>query len=309
MSKTIGPAFLLLVAWLGAGCGNSKTAARSPGKGGQPGSSTDVSVDSGGAGAKMDVEGGAGGVPAADRDGGGGSITTSEVGGRGGSPAGGAGGTGGTTCPIGCVDAVCPYGLLSGSDACGCPICAPPDGGHSNDSAADAGQADRASCPPVICPQIACASPSVPNPDPCGCPTCPPVDAAGETGKIPCVDLTECACSAASGCVLIAEECYCQYPQCGAGSCACSGGKLIGCAPVGLGTCSAAQARVAGLCPELAGNDFDKLCTSANSGCVTKCLNQVGSCGDIYCSIFRTCSRATDLYATCMSECMSALAK
>jgi Tfp pilus assembly protein PilX len=106
------------------------------------------------------------------------------------------------------------------------------------------------------------------------------------------------------------EACYCPFPQCGSGACICGGGKFIGCAPVALATCAAATARVAALCPELVGTRFDNFCTSTsdNSGCVTKCLNQVTACGDLVCSSALACDRATDLYTMCMGACKSALA-
>jgi hypothetical protein len=41
--------------------------------------------------------------------------------------------------------------------------------------------------------------------------------------------------------------------------------------------------------------------------CITKCLNEVGSCGDIYCSFCDACDCASDPYYTCLGKCQTAL--
>ena len=90
--------------------------------------------------------------------------------------------------------------------------------------------------------------------------------------------------------------------------CKCSGGKFIGCAPAGLGTCADAKARVAGLCPSLHGPTFDGLCAQSDVGCVTKCLDEVVGCGDVYCTFCEACDCATDAFMTCQGKCQDALA-
>jgi hypothetical protein len=78
---------------------------------------------------------------------------------------------------------------------------------------------------------------------------------------------------------------------------------------VQLGTCAAAKARVAGLCPDISGATFDDLCQQSDAGCITKCLNDVTSCGDVRCSFCEICDCAGDAFATCRSKCRSALAQ
>jgi hypothetical protein len=262
------------------------------------------------------------------------------VGGRGGS---GAGGT--TICPpMGVCPAIgCPYGEIPNPDPCGCPICAGPDAGIVKDApvegpcvalpcayplcdpgqivvtpacgcpyceSVDGGQPDAIVCPPIACPAIACLAGMVPNPDdPCGCPVCAKTDAAVDTkpdgAKLTCVDLDACSCMNANGCSLIAEACFCPFPQCGAGACVCGGGNFIGCAPVELSTCDKAKARVAALCPTLKGATFDNLCSQKSSECITKCLNDVTACSDVFCTFCETCDCATDNFLGCVGKCTS----
>ena len=126
--------------------------------------------------------------------------------------------------------------------------------------------------------------------------------------KPACVGLDECTCQATSGCSVISDSCYCPYPQCGAnGACICGGGQFVGCAPASLTTCTDAKARVAGLCPQLQGPTWDGLCSVSDSVCVTKCLNELGSCSDISCTLCETCDCASDPYMRCVSNCKNAL--
>jgi hypothetical protein len=240
-----------------------------------------------------------------------------------------------------CPAIACLAGTVPNPDPCGCPICAPADGGSVKDATTDVclalpcalpvcaagyqlvthpcacptcepidgGQPDVVGCPPVACPAIACAGGMVPNPDPCGCPLCAPLDAAPDTAKLACVDLAECTCQATSGCSPIAEACYC--PQCGSDPdvCKCSGGRFLGCAPASLATCTAAKARVAALCPQFSGTIWDNLCAQSDSACATKCLNEVNACGDMSCSLCAACDCAGDRYMTCLGKCPSALAR
>jgi hypothetical protein len=265
----------------------------------------------------------------------------------GGSGAGGMSGAGGTIClPIACPTIGCLYGYLPNPDPCGCPLCAPPDAGVAKDAAPDAadaeclhapcplvqcglgyeisvppcgcptcapvdgGQPDAVACPPIDCLAIACPGGTVPNPDPCGCPLCAPTDAAVEAAKLACVGLDECACLGASECRRITEACYNPSPQCNqpiAGI--CGGGTFIGCAPPNLATCADAKARVAGLCPQHAGPALDALCQQPDGGCIIKCLNEVGSCGDISCTLCVDCVCASDRFMTCLGECKAKLAR
>ncbi len=279
---------------------------------------------------------------AAGANAGGGSVSLGGRGGSnaGGSASGGSSGTGGTTCPlIACPAIACLYGEVPNPDPCGCPICAPRDAGVPGDAApdaclalpcvypvcpdgyqvttppcgcptcvpVDAGQPDSIMCQTIVCPAMKCAYGSVPSADPCGCPTCaPPPDAGAETGRPACVGLDECTCSATAGCSLIAEPCYCPFPQCGSGACFCGGGRYIGCAPVDLASCDSAKARVSALCPQLGGPTFDNLCAGTDSNCITKCLNDVTSCGDVSCSFCEGCDCATDPFLTCMGKCTTA---
>lgn len=273
----------------------------------------------------------------------GGSVT----GGQGGSAAGGASGTGGIICPpVVCLSIGCPNGELPNPDPCGCPICAPaPDAGLQPDAGkdagpdvclplpcpmplckpgeqivtptcgcstcvpVDAGAPDAKICPPVMCPAIACVYGTVPSPDPCGCPICAGPDAGADGAKPACVGLDECTCFATSSCGVIAEACWCPFPQCAAdGACGCGGGHFVGCAPAGLTTCAAARSRVGSLCPNLKGATWDNLCQQSDP-CITKCLNEVSTCGDISCSMCEACDCAGDAFLRCRTECKAALTK
>ena len=197
-------------------------------------------------------------------------------------------------CPL----PLCGPGTAIVTPPCGCPSCVP----------VDAGASDTVVCPPVACPAIACANGTAANPAPCGCPICAPGDAAGETQQVACVGLDECACFTASGCSVIANACYCPFPQCSPnGACVCGGGQFIGCAPTNLTTCTAAKARVAALCPQLHGATFDNLCTQSETACVAKCLNDVGACGEVGCAFCEACDCAGDAFSTCVGKCRSAL--
>jgi len=318
MKNTNGALAFLLAGSLGLACGGTGLAPEGQGGsgslGGAVGSGGAGGAAAGGAGGALGTGGhsslggsatggglgsggkvGSGGV-AGSKNGG------SMAGGRGGANAGGAvtGGTGGILCPpVACPAIGCPYGELPNPDPCGCPICAPRP---------DAGVLDAIACPPIACPAIGCPYGELPNPDPCGCPICAPrPDAGVDGGKMACVDLDECRCRAANGCAFLAESCYCPYPQCGAGACVCGGGKFIGCVPVNLSTCDAAKARVAELCPSLHGPTFDKLCEQSSATCITKCLGDVTSCDDVFCTFCEDCKCTADPFSTCVASCSAAL--
>jgi hypothetical protein len=343
--KEIKGAFAFLLAGsLGLACSGSGLT--SQGQGGQGGSdAVGGTLGSGGSGGAAGSNAGGGSVSFGGRGGsnaGGGSVSFGGRGGSnaGGSASGGSSGTGGTTCPpIACPAIACLYGEVPNPDPCGCPICAPRDAGVPGDAApdaclalpcvypvcsvghqvmtppcgcptcvpVDAGQPDLNVCPPIVCPAMKCAYGIVPSTDPCGCPTCAPSQDAGtETGRPACVGLDECTCASTSGCSVIAEPCYCQFPQCGSGACFCGGGRYIGCAPVDLASCDSAKARVSALCPQLSGPTFDNLCAGTDTNCITKCLNDVTSCGDVSCSFCEGCDCATDPYLTCVGKCTTA---
>jgi hypothetical protein len=269
-------------------------------------------------------------------------------GGYGGSSTGGpvSGGTGGTTCPpIDCPAGVCPWGYLPNpTDPCGCPICASPDAGIESDATpdgpciippcvfidcpsgyelvprecscpvcvpVDAGTADASACPPVACPAIRCAYGTIPSSDPCDCPTCALPDAGTDSSPSPCSALDECACADANGCAVLAEACYCPFPQCNPnGACICGGGKFVGCVPAGLDSCPDAKARVADLCPSLAGPVLDDLCDRTDDTlCITKCLDELDSCSDIFCSLCVDCDCAVDDFSMCVAQCRTRLAQ
>jgi hypothetical protein len=260
-----------------------------------------------------------------------------------GGSAGGISGAGGATCaPFACTAMACLYGELPNPDPCSCPICASPDAGTLKDAATDAcspipcayplcspgyevmtppcgcptcvpvdaGQPDAIVCPPIGCPAVTCTSGTVPDRDPCGCPICVGADAGADTSKLACVALDECTCGKTSGCVSIAEACYCPYPQCGkSGACFCGGGLFIGCAPTNLATCTAAKDRVATLCPQLKGATFGSLCQASDSSCITKCLNDVTSCSDVFCSFCDECNCAGGAFMACRTKCTAALTR
>ena len=181
------------------------------------------------------------------------------------------------TCPpTACPAIACVHGTVPNPDPCGCPICAAPD----------AGARDTTICS-VLCPAIACPNGTMPSPEPCGCPTCAPgADGGPDSRRLACVGLDECACYATTGCAPIADGCYCPYPKCDvSGACTCGGGAFIGCASSGLATCDAVKARVGSICPQLNGSIWDGLCNRSYGACITECLNEVTSCGDISCSM------------------------
>jgi hypothetical protein len=57
------------------------------------------------------------------------------------------------------------------------------------------------------------------------------------------------------------------------------------------------------LCPSLKGPTFDNLCSQTDSACVTKCLNEVASCGDVGCTFCEGCDRASDAFTRCRATC------
>jgi len=345
MTKQNGIGLVVLIACLGLGCGGGGLRSRSPqdsavggnaslgSLGGTPGSG-------GGSGVIASVGGiVAGGAPDGGRGGNGGST-------MGGSTAIEVGGTTGSACPpAGCTDVHCPDGYVRlPSGPCGCPFCAPADAGFEKDAttdacppagpcalpicpagytvttppcgcptceAVDAGQADADICPPIACPALACAGGMIPNPaDPCGCPICAPSDASADTEMLDCVGLDECTCFLTSGCSVVTDTCYCPFPNClQGGACRCGGGKVLGCAPQGLTTCTAAKARVAAMCPTLSGATFDSVCQQRDSVCVEECFNEVTSCRDVGCAFCEACDCAGDRFDTCRAKCRSLLAE
>jgi hypothetical protein len=310
MAKPYVALAFLLVTLLG--CDRSGLNTKAPTKGGQSGSpASGGTFGSGGSGSG---EGGvgtggtggsyqnSGGNPAGGVYGTGGSISSGGHGGSnaGGSVTGGTIGTGGTSCPpIFCPAYTCPEGTQSRLVPCSCPICEPSDAGTAKDVTSDG-------CVPVPCALPKCSDGyQLVNP-PCGCPTCVPIDAGSETAQPDCTALDECSCLTSSHCRAISQACYC--PQCsGSVVCKCGGGKFVGCASPELATCTNAQARVAALCPQLADTSFSKVCDQSASECVTRCLNEVTSCDDIFCTFCEACDCATDSYYTCLGNCKTAL--
>jgi hypothetical protein len=67
------------------------------------------------------------------------------------------------------------------------------------------------------------------------------------------------------------------------------------------------KARVAGLCPHLSGSTFDTLCQRSDSACVTKCLNEVSSCGDVAFAFCEACDCVADRFSPCVGSCNTAL--
>jgi hypothetical protein len=162
--KTI-KGFVLVTMVVGLGCGSSALKQGTSGgktSGGQGGSTG--SVANGGHSEASGAAGTAGNT----------GLASGGQGGSGRASAGGTGGTSGTVCPgtYGvCPTILCLGGVL-GKDACGCPQCAPLDGGVVKDAAPDA------------CLMVATCDvlPSCPAGQrrmarPCACPVCVPDDA------------------------------------------------------------------------------------------------------------------------------------
>lgn len=337
---------LALANLLGMGCGDSTLKSqglRDAAAGGQavPASSGGA-MGVGGAGGGRAGSGGAGGITMDGMVGPGGTDT-------GGKATGGSvDGADGAVCPpIVCNLPDCPSGLVPNPyNPCACPVCAPVDAGQADapmcarpcpavrcaygtfrdpvcgcetclapDAGPEAGggievarDALADACLALPCALPLCAPGDVIVDHPCGCPTCERGDASADSGQLACVGLTECACRA-SDCHVLSEACYCPFPQCGSGSCFCGGGKFIGCAPVGLDTCAAAKKRLADLCPTLRGNTWKGLCQQSDRPCVTKCLNDVGTCDQAVCSFCEGCDCASDAFTTCVSSCERALGR
>ena len=304
MNKVKGSFTLALVATLGLACGGSGLGTSVPGKGGQSGSSASGGAGSGG----VFAEGGSGGASQASGGSAAGGTTSTggilAAGGRGGGNAGG-GATGGIISAGGSTV----LGGRGGSNAGGSTVV----GGRGGSNAGGTGGAGGAtSCSTLVaCPAIACLYGNIPNPDPCGCPTCAPADAGPETKadatKLACVDMDECSCRATDNCRVLSSSCYCPFPQCGSGACVCGGGEFLGCAPTNLATCADAKTRVARLCPNLKGATFDNLCSQTNTACITWCLDDVTSCGDVGCAFCEGCDCATDNFLTCVGKCNAGL--
>lgn len=197
--------------------------------------------------------------------------------------------------PLPCPLAKCGPGYQVVAHPCGCSSCEP----------VDAGIRDAITCPPIACTAIACANGYLPNPDPCGCPICAPPDAGADLAPVACKGLDECACLRSNACAPIAEACYC--PQCGSTAvCKCAGGKYLGCSSAGLNACSGAKAQLAALCPTLKGSTFDGLCGGTNNACITKCLGEVTSCSDVFCTFCESCDCASDRFSQCLGNCSRA---
>ena len=281
-------------------------------KGGQTGGSSGGTIATGGVSAGSGGAIASGGVQVYS----GGAIASGGVraGGTGGDGAGTVGTSGCPQPPHSCPNR-CPGGwpwtTTPSPDPCDCPIqiCGPPpDAGVAKDSS---GPDTPPGCPPIACPALACPGGYLPNPDPCTCPVCAPTsdaavakDVGGETSPASCTGLDECACFTTTGCTPIAEPCWCPFPQCNSsGACICGGGRFFACAPQAIATCAGAKARVAALCPTLKGPTFDGLCTRPAPACVTKCLAEVSSCSDVFCSFCETCDCAGDQFSNCYAQC------
>jgi len=346
MKRTNGAFTFFLFASLGLACGGTGLKSDDTSTGGQAGSSSagggpgSSGAGSGGVTAGTTLAfGGNEGTGGASTSGGHGGSNT------GATTTGGSSGAGGTGCP----PVFCPASACAGSylpdpkDPCGCPICAPPDAGIVRDAApdgqclippclpidcpsgyelvprecscpvcvpVDGGTPDAPACPPVACPAIGCAYGTIPSSDPCGCPTCARPDAGTDSSPSPCSALDECACTTTNGCASLTEACYCPFPKCGEnGACICGGGKFVDCVPADLATCPDAKARVADLCPSLAGPALDDLCNPADTLCITKCLDEMDSCDDIVCSLCVDCDCALDSFSMCVAQCRTDLAK
>jgi hypothetical protein len=316
MTRSSGAFTLFLFASFGFACGSDALKpkdADGSASGGQGGTSASGGVTGlAGSGAGGNTIVGSGGLDAGGSatggQGGQGGKSGSGASNAGGSATGGKGGFGGTSCPLVlCPTIGCLNGTIPNPDPCGCPICASPDAGTVKDAPADA-------CLALPCFYPMCAPGYMVVDDlPCGCPTCVPVDAgqpdlapdAGIDASNPdCVGLDECTCWKTNGCASISEACYCPFPTCSTnGACVCGGGRFIGCAPASLTTCATAQARVSTLCPSLKGTNYSGLCQQTASVCITKCLNEVTSCGDIACSACDLCGCAGDRFSACVAAC------
>jgi hypothetical protein len=229
-------------------------------------------------------------------------------------------------CPI---ERPCSSGYARSTDPCGCPICAPVDGG----TVVDGGKPDGPPPCRIACPMLVdCVGGYLPNPDPCTCPicapnsdagvandaggpdtppTCPPVVCSALTCPVcPPISRVDSGTATDGGKTDTPLVCNVLCPVL-----ACVGGYLPNPEPCGCPicatnpdagtTCADAKARVAALCPTISGPTFDGLCTWPAIECVTQCLAEVSSCSDVGCTFCEACDCAGDRFFTCYQQCAS----
>ena len=156
---------------------------------------------------------------------------------------------------------------------------------------------------------------------------------AGAVDPARCVDLDECTCAQTAGCVPLTTDCYCPPDACGVTStCTCSGGRYLGCNPHGskcsnahcamfaapsvrdqhgcMGCidpteCATAIAQLPSLCPGMTEADASWICDGAYDPCATFCVAALRTCADASCALSPVSSCDTDLFDSCLFECLS----
>jgi hypothetical protein len=158
-------------------------------------------------------------------------------------------------------------------------------------------------------------------------------DAAGAVDPARCADLDECSCAQTPGCTPVTTDCWCAPAGCGSdGSCACQGGRYLGCNPTSAacGTahcsllshpslrdahgciqctdppdCATAVSTLAATCPALPETDMQWICGGALESCSTFCMGALRTCESAGCALCLDCSCGNDLFDSCVNECVS----
>jgi hypothetical protein len=168
------------------------------------------------------------------------------------------------------------------------------------------------------------------------------IGVSGADGRAPdrvvpnltCAGLDECTCARTPGCAPLTTDCYCPPASCGgAAACSCEGGRYLGCNPVGNGCstsscgllaqpsapdgngcthcaeptdCTGAITQLAATCASLPVDSTQWLCGGTDSdSCAALCLAGLRTCESATCALCLDCSCGTDLFDSCMSECLS----
>ena len=145
-----------------------------------------------------------------------------------------------------------------------------------------------------------------------------------------CGRLTACQCLNTRGCLPISTACWCPFPDCGPGACACGGGAFLacvpatGCTPPGCrlvdsiagpdlkgcyrcqkpADCAAARARLQTAC-QFSEAWIGGLVCDKRPDCVFQCLSAVNVCTDVGCDFCTTCDCAgtNNALARCYRKC------
>ncbi len=152
--------------------------------------------------------------------------------------------------------------------------------------------------------------------------------------NLACAGLDECTCAQTPGCAPLTTDCYCPPASCGStASCACQGGRYLGCNPAGAycstsscgllaqpsapdqngcttcvepGDCSGALSQLATTCPDLPVDSTQWLCGGTTQDtCSTLCLAGLRTCDSAICTLCLGCDCGNDLFDSCMNECLA----